>query len=549
MTDHQDPTERSPLLAEQIKPVVEDDVGEAGSSGRGEGSHAETVEYSTRYLIAVLSSVWFGCFLAALDSTIIATLSAPISSSFESLSLLSWLASAYFIANAAFQPLSGRLTDLTSRKFGLIISNIFFAAGNLICGLAGSAKVMVLGRVVAGIGGGGLPAIASFVASDMIPPRRRGVWQGLSNIFYALGAGVGGVLGGWINDTWGWRAAFLVQVPLTVVSGILVVIFVKKPAKKNPTAKNNKKIDYLGAITLTFCIVLLLAGLNTGGNQLPWLHPLIVTSLALAVVAFGAFVYIESHLAASPVIPVKLLLDRTTMSACLTNWFTSMAVFALLFYAPLFFQTQGSSATSAGVRLIPQSIGAAVGSLSSGIIMKRTGKHYWLSLGNMLVLVVCAAGFCFLKLNTTSWPIMIDFFFLGISYGVMLTVTLAVLVAAVPFTEQAAITSASYAFRSTGSTIGITIASVTFQNTLKAALWNNFGSRPDAADVIGEIRDRGVEYLDHLPSHWRIGVLDAYNDAFVAVFAVVAGLSVLAAVVNAFSREVELGEEIAIGGE
>lgn len=110
-------------------------------------------EPSTMQLLSVMLSIWFGTFLAALDSTLVATLSAPISTSFDSFSLLSWLASAYFIANAALQPLSGKLTDIYGRRAGLIFSNVFFCVGNLICGLAREEWVMILGRVVAGIGG------------------------------------------------------------------------------------------------------------------------------------------------------------------------------------------------------------------------------------------------------------------------------------------------------------------------------------------------------------------------------------------------------------
>ena len=139
-------------------------------------------EPTTGRLLVVMGSIWLGCFLAALDSTVIATLSAPISASFHSLSLLPWLASAYFIANAALQPISGRLTDILGRRAGLVFSNIFFAAGNLICGYARDEKTMILGRVISGIGGGGLTAISTFVGSDLVPLRKRGLWQGI----YAL---------------------------------------------------------------------------------------------------------------------------------------------------------------------------------------------------------------------------------------------------------------------------------------------------------------------------------------------------------------------------
>ncbi|KXJ93022.1 major facilitator superfamily domain-containing protein, partial [Microdochium bolleyi] len=138
-------------------------------------------------LFVILGTCYVGVFFGAIDSTIIATLSAPIASEFKSLSLLSWLATAYLIANAACQPISGRLTDIFGRGPGLVFSNIFFAAGNLICGLARDERSMIAGRVIAGIGGGGLMAISTFTATDLVPLRNRGVIQGVGNICYAGG--------------------------------------------------------------------------------------------------------------------------------------------------------------------------------------------------------------------------------------------------------------------------------------------------------------------------------------------------------------------------
>jgi len=141
-------SEESPLLANGKD---RDDNGTIERQAPSEGNAVTENEVpvadepSTGRLLVVMSSIWLGCFLAALDQTIIATLSAPISASFNSLSLLSWLASAYLIANAALQPLSGRLNDILSRRTGLLFSNIFFCAGNLICGLATREWVMIYG--------------------------------------------------------------------------------------------------------------------------------------------------------------------------------------------------------------------------------------------------------------------------------------------------------------------------------------------------------------------------------------------------------------------
>lgn len=402
---------------------------------------------------------------------------------------------------------------------------------------------MIAGRIVSGIGGGGLTAISTFVTSDLVPLRKRGVWQGIGNICYGAGSGLGGVFGGLINDSFGWRWAFLIQVPFLVVSCFLVAWKVKVPSKEESEAKL-KQVDFLGAITLVSTLVLLLLGLNAGGNQVTWTHPLVLTSLPLSVVSLGVFIYIEANVAVKPVIPVRLLLNRTVFSACLTNWFSTMAVFGLLFYLPLFFQVQGFSATAAGVRLIPQAVGTSIGSLGSGILMRATGRYKVYNYLSMTAQVVSVAFICTLNLSTPAWPPFLYFFLLGAAYGSMLTITLVALISAVDHEYHAVITSASYAFRSTGSTIGITIASAVFQNILKFGLWSRFGDRKNAADLISRIRD-SLDEIGKLPGDWKPGVLAAYVDSLRAVFLTLLGLSALGALVSLGMREHKLHTNLA----
>lgn len=176
---HSSHNETTPLL---------NDANKAGSSDDSSEQDGEAVVLaapeSTARLWLILGTAYVGVFLGAVDASIIATLSGPISSEFHSLSLLSWLATAYLIANAACQPLSGRLTDIFGRGNGLVFSNLMFAVGNAICGFSQGEGMMIFGRVVAGIGGGGLMSISTFLASDLVPLRKRGVIQGLGNIAY-----------------------------------------------------------------------------------------------------------------------------------------------------------------------------------------------------------------------------------------------------------------------------------------------------------------------------------------------------------------------------
>jgi MFS family permease len=443
---HTATSETTPLLKSAIQNEDIQDNQEVNVNDGNPQEEETTVivqDVSKAKLWLIMGTSWVGVFLGAADSTIIATLSAPISSEFKSLSLLSWLATAYLISNAACQPISGRLTDIFGRGPGLVFSNILFAIGNLICALARDEYLMIFGRVVAGIGGGGLMSISTFLGSDLIPLRDRGIVQGIGNLCYGTGAMLGGVFGGLINDhsRWGWRLAFMVQVPPVLVSAVAVAYLVKVPPKQSDKSFL-ARIDFLGAFLTVSFLVLLLLGLNSGGNIVPWKHPLPLTTLPLSAIAFVAFLVWESK-AKQPIIPVKLLTSRTVFAACICNLLCTMVVMTGLFYVPLFLQVLGSSSTEAGLQILPSPIGVSVGSLGSGFIMKRTGKYVRLAVFSVLFIV---KGVIILTQLTPESPptlISVGLFLVGAGYGSMLTCTLLACIAAVDHSQQAVVTSAT----------------------------------------------------------------------------------------------------------
>ncbi|KAF7544032.1 hypothetical protein G7Z17_g10276 [Cylindrodendrum hubeiense] len=540
---HVESTERTPLLKPAAHNGQEQPAADsAGANGVGtelpqeEETTIVAEEVSFTRLALIMGTAYFGVFLGAIDSTIIATLSAPISSEFQSLSLLSWLATAYLISNAACQPISGRLTDIFGRGPGLVFSNIFFAAGNLICGLAQDQYIMILGRVVAGIGGGGLMSISTFLGSDLIPLRKRGIAQGIGNICYGSGAMLGGVFGGLLNDhtKLGWRLAFLIQVPPVLLSAVAVAFLVKVPPKQSDKSFLSR-IDFLGVFLTSSFLVLLLLGLNSGGNLVPWTHPLPLTTIPLSVLTFAAFIYWENRVA-QPIIPVRLLSDPTVLAACLCNLLGTMVVMAGLFYVPLYLQVLGSSATQSGVQLLPSPIGVSVGSMSAGFIMTKTGRYVKLGISSVLVLVIGVALFTGQDQHSPAWLPPVAFFFVGSGYGAMLTTTLLACIAAVDHSQQAVITAATYLARSLGSAVGITIGSAVYQNILKTKLWERFGDEPNAAEEIRRIRDDLGE-LKHLPEGWYDGVISSFMEAFRGVWITLLCISIAALVCVSFMRQ------------
>ncbi|KAL2046374.1 hypothetical protein N7G274_001821 [Stereocaulon virgatum] len=549
--DSEDEQETSPLLTatspnnETISPHSTSDHSEEFNSTQNSTAIAD--EVTTAQLVRIMSSTYLGIVLAALDGTMVATLTASISASYNSLTLLAWLAASYFIANAVLQPLAGKLTDIYGRRTGLVLSHVFFCAGNLICGLARGESTIILGRVFAGLGSGGLNGIPLFIASDLVPLRRRGIWQGINNIWFGLGSGLGGVFGGWINDTLGWRWAFILLVPLTVLSAILVAVFVRLPTKRFDETESDekwKRIDFPGAIVLTSAIVILLVGLNAGGNTVPWFHPLVLVTIPLSSALFLVFVYVETSYAVEPIIPVKLLLNRTVIAACLTNWFFTMSQISLTFYAPVYFQVQGMSAMDAGIRLIPTSVGAAFGGIATGAMMRAVGKYYILNVVVQLLFLLPLGLTTRFSLDAPHWYPFVYFFFTGFAYAGMLTVTVTALIASVDQKDHAVITSGSFAFRGTGSTIGITICSLVFQNILITRLWESFGAEEDAEEIVRRLRDSlsGIKFLPH---DWTDTAKDDYMAALQGVFLTIFGLAVLGTISSLFMKEHTLHKDMA----
>ncbi|KAL2044642.1 hypothetical protein ABVK25_012276 [Lepraria finkii] len=168
--------------------------------------------------------------------------------------------------------------------------------------------------------------------------------------------------------------------------------------------------------------------------------------------------------------------------------------------------------------------------------MRWTGKYYILSACVETVFVAANAIFSRYQLQTPTWVTVIAFLMAGLGYSGMLTTTLLALISAVEHKQQAVVTSASYAFRSTGSAIGITTSSAVFQNVLKRRLIDVLGHRKGGLEAIAELRD-SLEAIKALPLSWQSEVRDVYMEALRAVFLTTLGLSIVGACASLFMRE------------
>lgn len=482
-----------------------------------------------------------------MDTTIVVSSYGAIGTDFNALERTSWIATAYLLTTTSFQPLYGKLSDIFGRKSSLLFAYAVFSIGCLACGLSTSLEQLVAARAFAGIGGGGMTTVVSILISDLVPLRSRGTWQGVLNIVFATGSAAGAPLGGLMADTVGWRWAFLIQFPATIVAITVVSLCLSLPSNAEPHTPaafktRLKRVDFLGAGVLVLAVLLLLIGLDRLGN-LRLTSPIVYLPLLASLLLFALFIHTESSIAAEPFAPPHIVKEPTILACCLANFFSFGSHMTLIFFLPLYFQAVDSlSAGEAGLRLLPAIAGGVSGSLAGGLIMQKTGRYYHLTVA-AYTLPILGALLVFASTHTTpATPILIT---LGITSsafgnGIGVTTTLIALIAAAGSADQAVATAVSYLFRALGTVSGVSIGSMLLQTHLRIKLTARLGKGAVADEIIRRVRG-SLEYIGTLPEGTQEAVRECYRESLRVAFVFSAILAVGAFVSSLFLKERRLG--------
>ncbi|ODV96602.1 hypothetical protein PACTADRAFT_1192 [Pachysolen tannophilus NRRL Y-2460] len=467
------------------------------------------------YIIA--GSIFMGSYLSALDTTVVTTLLTVISSDLNCLPQSSWIATSYLLSCSAFQPLFGKLSDIFGRKELILLCNFCFALGCILCGISGSLFPLIVGRFITGIGGGGMTSLGTVAMSDLVSLRK---------------SASGGVLGGLIADRYGWKWVFIFQVPLALIGAALIYFFMELP-KDSPGRglqghdiwEKLKKVDFLGSSLLVIALIGILSAASFGGSDIAYDSLFFKVLVATSVAALVAFCYVEANIAEQPTLPVRLLANRSVLACSLANWFFTMGTFSYFYYIPVWFSSVlGLNSTQTGLRFVPNFFSIAIGSLGSGIYMRKTGRYKNLNICIGLVSVCGVLRLCFINPSISVIGQYSLTVIPGIGYSSMLTISLLALISAVTPEQQASTTSIQYAFRATGSTLGVSIGSAIFQKKLYSNLTHNLMENVpidvDKSTVLKIISKafRSSEYVDKAPEWSKALIRDSYSNACIATF-------------------------------
>ena len=319
----------------------------------------------------ILVSLMLTMFLAALDQTIVATALPTIGRQFHDVTNLSWVITAYLLASTAVAPVFGTLSDIYGRRAMIIAALSLFIAGSVLCAVAPNMPILILARMLQGLGGGGIMPVVQTVISDVVTPRERGQYQAyFSGVWVAAGIG-GPILGGVFAEHLHWSMIFWINVPLAL--GALALLLPKMG--KIPVFHRRRKVDWLGGVLLMASAVVFMLVLTWGGNRYLWLSPTIMAMIGASVALAFAFVW-HARNSDEPFLPLPLLGGRVVPYAMAAGGCALGAMMGLTVHLPLYYEVvYHLSASEAGLALIPLAAISTCGAAIAGKTMSRA-KHY-----------------------------------------------------------------------------------------------------------------------------------------------------------------------------
>jgi len=431
--------------------------GPAGAPNPAIGAAHPAVEISPRARFEVLGAILLALLLGALDQTIVGTALPRIVTDLRGNDLYTWAVTIYLLTSTISVPFYGKLSDYYGRKPLLVFGISVFLVGSALSGLSGEMWQLILFRGIQGIGAGSLFPIALAVIGDLFTPAERGKYQGLFGAVFGLSALIGPALGGIITDNVGWHWIFYINLPLGLIS--LLVVSRVLPSLKRPKSPLN--LDVVGAIVFVAAMIPLLVGL-TNKRAADWATPEVGGLLLIAAVLIPVFLFIESRVK-QPIVPLDLWRDRTYAGSLVATFFAAFGFFSATIFLPRFYQVvKGESATTSGYELFPLLLGVIVSSIVSGQIVARTGKYKVLLLASLVLVGVGSLLFTNLVATSDAWVIRAWQFVLGVGIGPTLAVFTIVIQNAVPFSKLGVATSNLTFFRQIGGTVGLSLAGSLF---------------------------------------------------------------------------------------
>lgn len=368
----------------------------------------------------VVAVVALGMFMAILDNTIVSVTLPQMQKAFNTdFSTITWIATAYFLAQAAVIPIVGYLGDRVGSKLVFLTSLTLFTIGSGLCAIAPTEQALIGFRILQGIGGGALMPVAFAIVYRIFPATERGPVTAVIGIPIMLAPAFGPTIGGYLSTSFDWNAIFMVNLPIGVLTLLLSVLILpsRKTEQKELEEENKNRFDILGLILSMVGFTALVYGISQAGSN-GWGDATVLAYIIVGMAVLVAFVVVEL-LVKDPVIDVRLFTNYTFSIANVLMWVVVAVLFGALFLLPLFFENvQGNSALTSGEFLIAQGLATGVSMALGGTLYNRVGPRI-LAVVGLLLLIIGSYGLTRIDINTTGMDMQIWLILRGLGLGLL----------------------------------------------------------------------------------------------------------------------------------
>ncbi|KAM4057562.1 major facilitator superfamily protein [Hirsutella rhossiliensis] len=413
----------------------------------------------------VFAAIALTTFLAALDTSILSTALPTIAAALGSEELYLWITNAYLLASTATIPIFAQAANIYGRRSLTLLAVCLFALGSGLCGGASSTAMMIAGRAVQGIGGGGILTMSEIVICDLVSIRERGLYAGVIGGIWAIAAVVAPILGGAFAQGSSWRWIFYLNLPISGLALALLALFLelhRPPA--GPLRDQLARIDWGGSAILIASVASVVLALGWGGTRYPWSSWRVALPLVLGLAGHVAFfAYQAAPWLREPTMPLRIFGNRTSALCLVISFLHSMLLFWACYFLPVYFQAvREASPMRSAVMLFPIATTSAPAGVLAGVFITKTGRYrVWQLLGLGLMSLGC--GMCNLLNATSPTGQWVGFqLLLGFGFGFVFTSTLPPILASLAESDVATATGAWTFLRNFGSVWGLAIPGAIF---------------------------------------------------------------------------------------
>lgn len=453
-------------------------------------------------VIALFSTL----FISALNATIIATSIPTICRELDSADGYAWIGGAYLLGSTASSLIWAKFSDIWGRKPILLCAVTGYFFSSIICALSNSMTMLIVGRALQGIAGGGLLQLVSIVISDLFSMRQRSLYLGLLEITWCVAGGIGPVLGGTFAQHASWRWNFWIVLPPCAIAFVLLIFALDVHNPRTGIIEGLKAVDWAGSLCMLGLLIMLLLGLNFGGVDYPWNSPTVICLIVFGAFMSVFFVFSEKKFARYPLIPLGLFGQWSNVAVLFVGFAQHFALYTGDFYLPFFFQSAKTlSPVASGTLMLPIVLSEALTGLVAGWYVHHTGRYVELMWLGLALMAAGFGSFVHWDANTSVGEMCGTQILAGIGTGMLFSPPMIALQARVPQKDTATATATFSLVRNVATVLAVVTGQTIFQNGMDArtgeltsagldgGLRKAFAGNSAAASVglIGEIADAG----------------------------------------------------------